>query len=51
MDSSAGWNDIVGHLVIKPIENFIALLLLGSYSDLAFLRAYYLKILTLKSVS
>ena len=31
MDSSARWNDIVGSLVIKPIENFIALLLLGSY--------------------
>ena len=31
IDSSARMKDLVGNLVIKAIENLIALLLLGSY--------------------
>ena len=31
IDSSAGLKDLVGNLVIKVVENLIALLLLGSY--------------------
>ena len=33
IDSSARLKDLVGNLVIKAIENLIALLLLGSYLD------------------
>ena len=51
IDSSARLKDLVGNLVIKAIENLIALLLLGSYWDWNFKSLYgfdYLKILILK---
>ena len=51
IDSRARWKNLVGNLVIKTIENLIALLLLGSYADWHFKRLYgsdYLNILILK---